>query len=306
MKKLPLIFTNTPKYSNLNFTKIENLDVQDKIVIKIKLTNLCLFNCEYCCFHYKDSFIKLNTIYSLIQEIKILNFHNIVFVVYGGEPTLHPDFYNIIDILKKYGQITILTNMGRRIYFQRLQKCSFMFTLHTKYLSNHYVVENLKQIKSLPKNKYDLVILMSKKNYKEVKKLYSVFKMMYNTSIGYVFQDIDEIPNDFLNIFNDNVVKVSQHNISKLLSYWQMIKNDYINFHGCICNSGQKLFVMNSNGMIYRCESEFINQNPLCHISDFHDKIYKISTQCSSYWCTEYWSKIVNPNYINDEMDLCK
>lgn len=294
MKQLPLIFTNTYKPSNLNFTKIENVDVNDKFIIKIKLTNFCMFNCDYCCFHYKDKFITVETIQTLLKEIKTLKIPNILFVLYGGEPTLHPKFYDIIDILRKYGEITILTNMGTPLDFNRLKGCSFMFTLHTKYISNKNVSENLKHIKGLPKDTYDLVLLMSKDNYKDIKRLYCIFKMMYNTSIGYVFQDIDKIPDEFLNLFNDNVIKVTRDSRVELLSYQQMIKRHYTNFYGCKCDSGMNMFILNSDGNVYRCESDFLNKRVLCNINDLHNNLFKAPEKCHSYWCTEYWSNITH------------
>lgn len=278
----------------MSFTRIENIDVNDKFIIKIKLTNSCSFNCDYCCFHYKDKFITLETIWTLLKEINDLKLCNILFVIYGGEPTLHPKFYDIIDILRNYGAITILTNMSVFLDFKRLKDCSLMFTLHTKYLSNKNVSENLKQIKGLPKVKYDLVLLMSKNNYKDIKRLYYIFKMVYNTSIGYVFQDIDKIPDEFLNLFNDNVIKVTHDNIVEILSYQKMIKNNYTNFYGCKCDSGMKMFILNSDGSVYRCESDFLNKRALCNINDLHNNILKESEKCHSYWCTEYWSTITH------------
>lgn len=294
MKRLPSIFTNTYKPSNFNFTKIENIDVNDKFIIKIKLTNSCSFNCDYCCFHYKDKFITLETIRALLKAIKDLKIPNILFVLYGGEPTLHPQFYNIIDILKKYGEITILTNMSILLDFKRLKECSFMFTLHTKYISNKNVSENLKRIKGLSRAKYDLVLLVLKDNYKDIKRLYNIFKMMYNTSIGYVFQDVDKLPDEILNLFNDNVIKVSHNNVTELLSYQKMIKEHYTNFYGCKCDSGMKMFILNSDGAVYRCESDFLNKRPLCDINDLHNNLFKAPEKCHSYWCTEYWSTITH------------
>lgn len=294
VKNIPLIFSNENKPSNLNFKKIKNLDFSIyNNIIKIKLTNNCIFSCNYCYFHYKDNFISMKTILALLKEIEILKFKNVLFVLYGGEPTLHPKFYEIVKVLGKFGDVMVLSNIGKNIDFNI--PCTWMFTLHTKYLNNMHVRANLRKIRTLPKEKYDLVLLMSKDNFKQVKNLYTLFKPVYNTSVGFVFQDIKYIPDEYLKLYNDSVIEVTDlKNTKQLYSYQRMILENFINFHGCKCSTGTNFLILDSDGQVYRCEAEFLNKNAMCTVDNLHSKIYNDSKPCKSYWCTEYWGTIQN------------
>lgn len=77
---------------------------------KLNIINYCNNNC-YCCNnnsfeekYYKD-FLKI------IEEIKTTNKKNIL--IYGGEPTLYPVFFKLINLLKNYFQKIILLTNGR-------------------------------------------------------------------------------------------------------------------------------------------------------------------------------------------------
>ena len=63
--------------------------------IGIKVTNNCLFRCEYCFTQKNEKNISIDTIKKIINEL-----NQIPFEVYltGGEPLLHPKIFEIIDL----------------------------------------------------------------------------------------------------------------------------------------------------------------------------------------------------------------
>lgn len=81
--------------------------------ISLFLTNKCNANCTFCCYKnerlQKGDYLSLKEISTVINDCPELKFVGIT----GGEPTLHPEFNNVIQIFANSGnvsEITISTN----------------------------------------------------------------------------------------------------------------------------------------------------------------------------------------------------
>lgn len=82
--------------------------------LQIELTSICNFNCPFC---YKDArsegrYISDNIIYAIDKIIKG-NINNILLT--GGEPTLHPNLLNYIELFSCYSNVRMVTN-GSKLY----------------------------------------------------------------------------------------------------------------------------------------------------------------------------------------------
>ena len=68
--------------------------------IKIKINNNCINKCSFCVFHQSNDRLSLNNIKRFLGLIDNLKYYRIV--INGGEPTIHPDYLQIIEFLKYY------------------------------------------------------------------------------------------------------------------------------------------------------------------------------------------------------------
>ena len=96
--------------------------------IDLPLYNKCN-NCCLMCTNPTDFFSETNFSYYLqknfLERLKKINPKDLNEIsLTGGEPTLHPDFFEILDFIKKHfpkSNITLLTN-GRRFYYINFAK----------------------------------------------------------------------------------------------------------------------------------------------------------------------------------------
>ena len=77
--------------------------------IGFKITNQCLFRCEYCFTHKDEKNISIETIKKTIKDLD-----QIPFEVYltGGDPLLHPEIYKIIDLFYDWNILLKLHTTG--------------------------------------------------------------------------------------------------------------------------------------------------------------------------------------------------
>lgn len=78
----------------------------------IVITNNCNLNCSYCFTRNKinnvNDFISIEELYNILKFLN--NEKNIGLI--GGEPTLHPDFENIVKILAEQNKNILLFTNG--------------------------------------------------------------------------------------------------------------------------------------------------------------------------------------------------
>lgn len=88
--------------------------------IYILLTNNCNLSCSHCIRDDKsDKTLSSTELDVLFNNV---NFENNHIVLTGGEPSLHPDFINILEeVIKKAKKITICTNGINNYYFEKIK-----------------------------------------------------------------------------------------------------------------------------------------------------------------------------------------
>src|SRR6056300_1571729 len=98
----------------------------DLLTIRLIITNACNQACSYCLCKSHPKNIKRNTtfpkedFYKVIEFIKKQERKRLEFYFFGGEPTLHPNLPEYIDILRKefgnsLSKLTILTNLSESL-----------------------------------------------------------------------------------------------------------------------------------------------------------------------------------------------
>ena len=93
------------------YWKIKDKFIKD-IPVHVYLTLACNLMCSYCVnqANLKESKLKYYKIAPGKNWVKALNRANKTIIFTGGEPTLHPDFIEIINGIKKELPIIVYTN----------------------------------------------------------------------------------------------------------------------------------------------------------------------------------------------------
>lgn len=97
---------------------------------EIVITNICNLNCGGCCQligHFRKDQLWFITLEELEREIRILERHPpklgaTPITIFGGEPTLHPQWDEIVAMLRRHAPTVFWINTNGRLGHQRYQK----------------------------------------------------------------------------------------------------------------------------------------------------------------------------------------
>ena len=91
--------------------------------VSIEITSLCNLSCKHCFNRVQPlGTMRFETLKAIIEKFSIFDIPQ--FVISGGEPFLHPDFYNIIDFISQSPFAFILTTNGTIINNEVLELIS--------------------------------------------------------------------------------------------------------------------------------------------------------------------------------------
>jgi len=91
--------------------------IKNRIRVEIGLCNICNYNCPYCLEknlkNRYDNFLDYKSLINFFNKLPAKN--NVDVVLCGGEPTLHPNFLDLVEFLKNKGYyIEVVSNGSRR------------------------------------------------------------------------------------------------------------------------------------------------------------------------------------------------
>ena len=130
-------------------------------LVDLKITNYCVFGCEFC---YQSStregshapFSKLKKYINVLSDLKVFEI-----AIGGGEPTMHPEFPEILEYIRKKGIIANFTT-----YSAKWLKNPEILEAVVKYASgigvsvhNHKDIEKVKLISRIVEEKKDELFL---------------------------------------------------------------------------------------------------------------------------------------------------
>jgi AdoMet-dependent heme synthase len=214
-------------------------DIINNDCYKLNITNYCNNNCICCNIEKKNFFIK--NFFIIINEIKCTDKKNIL--IYGGEPTIHPDFFRILNYLsKKFNKIFILTNaktFNNDLFFKKIIKYNveYIVKINAFNKNTHDKIANTKNsfdltIKSINlllkfNQKVHLKVNINEHNFDLINKLYlfvnktnidsTIFEISNNKKYNWYKKKIDKLFSNsrkkiyflkfggFLNFFSNNL-----------------------------------------------------------------------------------------------------
>jgi MoaA/NifB/PqqE/SkfB family radical SAM enzyme len=279
---------------------------QDQIKVEWNIGKRCNYDCSYCPSEIHDNFSEHTPIDVLEKTIdKLCEIGKPLRISFtGGEPTVHPDFEDLLEYCKRKGVFWVnLTTNGTRP--SRWYLNNEMFWNHIVF-SLHYEHDWERVVKTINEY-YDqterdfYVHIMAHHNYMEqVKKTVKVFKQVgikyavrrirwtegdHNIfdDLKYDGEDLEWLlaqdatakPNTIINEIGQNPIYIHANDI---------IKKKINQYKGWSCRAGLESLMINWDGEVHRAT---------CRVGGSLGNIYKgtfeIPTEpviCTRDWCT--------------------
>jgi sulfatase maturation enzyme AslB (radical SAM superfamily) len=292
------------------------------------VTGICNYKCDYCDVYHKEIVFPWTTKERIVEFLNYMGtIRNQKVLLYGGEPTLDPDFFKIVGNLDSY--IRLFTNFSRNLdFFKRLLDIRSNMTISISYhISYADVDETIKKLNFLVDNnvaKIRLKIMGDSRIRDKVKETYRLFKS-FETKDFEVYLDLvlpnrdgdigaQWTPEDlewFLPMQNHETLRLTykEDNEVKVRDIsWNEMRTtmlDSNNYYRCGAG-GKNLIFIDSNGDVLPCKS---HSTPLFNLdkNNFRDNLDKISDNgmiCShmGFCCeTDFPKKLVCKRRIGEQ-----
>lgn len=153
----------------------------DKFVVEIYISHKCNYDCDYCPLHVNG--IKFNE----IDFKKLLSFSHpegYDVYIYGGEPLIHPQLFDLLNHLGKERKIVLQTNLSAKpeIILRILEEHNnvvFSLSYHYKYADFKKFLTNTKLISNANKL-HEVSVMWISDHDDKIYKVYKIFKSLYN------------------------------------------------------------------------------------------------------------------------------
>lgn len=276
-----------------------DIEYNKMIRLTIQLTHDCNYNCYYCYDKGNRLMRKKETLKLQFIQMFLLNFKETInesfeISLLGGEPTLHPDFIKILEILSKCNllkRLTIVTNGTASVNIYNTaynlfgDKLRLNISIH---LCNNISVDKYyEKIKKLNCKNIRINVLLDDKidisiylyvleKFKEFSGL--AVAPLYGVNYTQEFKKlliINDDENKKIKLY-DNKVLLREYTMSELTSF------DYNPFEGLYCEAMLYLYNINIKGNIHKtCEYNnfisIVNKNKYKNMFS-RNNICKLST----------------------------
>lgn len=241
------------------------------------LTSRCNYRCGYCTYKNRNE-----PFYDYSHKLKIMYFYEYLYryydldlILFGGEPTLDPDFFRIAERLgHSMYPLQIFTNLSQPIeWFKKLYK----IRRHIRFIASyHFKMTNSKEfiekVKFLSDHFYEVYVkVMWDSEYKSIiQRMYRLFESLKLDYSDFILS-IDRVwyPDQDFDKFDMEWYRNEQKRNHKLQTYYTVdatgnkvstsfneIKldcNGIANFKGMECDCGTKNLTICSNGDVHYC-----------------------------------------------------
>lgn len=305
-------------------------------MIYLAISYICNQKCTFCpCGTLKrqHKFLTLSEIYDFINKNEDISDRHIV--ISGGEPTLHPDFPQIIRVFqKKHYRITILTTSERfsdqnftRQVFQGLDSTNIKIitTLHSHLKKEHEEINgtpgsferSINGLKNVASYNCNSIVkhCITKKNYRNLREFYhfinDIFPQQINIqlcSIDYCGMNKESQENEFISfqMMKDYLEDMLDDYISELQNKKNIRKLSCINIPLCAVEPVYWRFLQkNTAHYTFHISPDSngnlrINHNVknIVDISEKHCKNCLVKNVCAGTYRSAfdiYGSRIINP-----------
>ena len=229
-------------------------DIINTMFVTLMITEDCNFRCEYCDvvdFEKKHRFIEMSELRKVLDFIDFQNPRpNLVFRFFGGEPTIHPQFKEMVEEVynhfngRRNLDILLTTNLSRDyIYYETMPRHVMTVpSLHTDWVSNY---DNWfsKVIRLNDKGMlYHVILMLKDDNHDIIKDLYT----RYSPILPIIIVPIDEylVTPEYQKFKEEFPCEVDDSEYEALLGKEHMVGKTLM------CSSG--LFI-DEDGWLFNC-----------------------------------------------------
>lgn len=276
------------KIALLGLKKLTNYDLEPNKRVKIDVGLKCNYNCIFCYYknYLKENFISFNNI-----KEKIFNLHQIGFNDFdlsGGEPTLHPQFFDILSYIKSLNGKSSCVSNGFK--FADLDFCKkskeyglneVLFSLHSIKNIHNFITGNkwsydkcINGIKNCQALNYKIRIncTLCDLNYNELNNYIKIINQLSPFELNFILLNYndDQLNHkkvDLLSICDqlNQIIPNINSNIDVRIRY---VPYCYINDKSKIYNYYDHIFDLYDWNLIYsytNCNEIFKNDKDLIH-----------------------------------------
>lgn len=262
-------------------TIIGTNDIIKNRYIRYELTGQCNFSCKYC--SYRHTFNKTEHSKVWKETVQYINRYNALskfnnqLMLWGGEPTLHPHFFDICKLSKvPFG---LYTNFSKDIdFFLELYSYELFQEI---YISIHLdqdksISKTLNSIEKMFEKKRNnilirLAVMLEEEHINECIDIFNILNSEYNKFT--VLKAVDTEGNSYYktNLLDFNkYMKEHQYIIvdGKKYTRFDIIQNN-LDFKKCfrfLCNCPSKVIHIDSQGNIFNCLVFDENNKPISSI----------------------------------------
>lgn len=242
----------------------------NKFEIQWCLTQNCNLNCSYCTLHKEEEYTNIT---NFIKFIKNNAPKNANISLFGGEPTSHPNYIDVLEELSTDYKITTFSNLEKSFNFwekiSKINNLEFVFSFHYNGNKKHIKLF-LEKLKLFDNEDLTLLIMLEKGYEKELTELALKLKEeKYNVATRRIFgveydEEINETSNDLSELYiitnGDTSVKYTRN---------ELYDKNLNNFRLWFCNAQKQKLFIDSNGDVYPCQSyRDIEFKKLTHVND--------------------------------------
>lgn len=168
------------------------------LTIDWNLTYHCNYNCSYCFRHdqkFDPGFSSLEQLKSAVNHIAELNRPYYSFTLTGGEPTIHPHFFDLIKYIhntlgERVNNVMILSNGSRNeeLYSKladlaKKMNLSMVISIHTDHVNVEHIVDLIKKISGNISVSFNLMFNPAKKDFAK-----EIFQTLFDLRENYPFR----------------------------------------------------------------------------------------------------------------------
>lgn len=259
----------------------------------------CNYSCRYC--HIKSKGISdKDTIDKTISFLKNAPQKEKEVTLFGGEPSIHPLLFHIIENLKFCKKVHIFTNLScsdNKIKELIDNNISFSISYHSDIIKPEYFLKKLKTLLDFNGSIDFINIMMVDEKEKENEEVLSFCRhnkikhrllpiWQEGGKVNWIQSMIYSRRNDVIPIRDTIVVK--QDRTKHILSEQECISLNMDKFKDYYCYAGIRSLYIDHNGNVYRCQADMRSNIIFCNVSDSYPslQVYK----CPYDTCTcEYY-----------------
>lgn len=234
------------------------------------LTNNCNLKCHYCDLHNQEKYLTKKETECIIQYINKKQKQYDIFELrlFGGEPTTHPNFINILQKIDPCSDFILSTNL--QIPINRLQKIysmnkitAYICSWHYNIIDNDMFETNLQYLLQQDV-KVKLFLMLEKQYIDDILSLQKKYSHIAEIKIvrqdePYISDDIKKYINNCNKKINYNSFEkkyyISKDNVFEYIDTEYIKKNNYHRNKYWCCSAISKNIFIDSNGDVYPCQT---------------------------------------------------